>query len=242
MVDRPEEGRTFSATRRVRLGDVAPSGRLRLDAIARYLQDVADDDTRDAGYSDATGWVVRRTVIDVDRFPRFLEPLSLTTWCSGTGGRWAERRVSITGEEGGAVEAATLWVHLDPRTMRPQPLPASFFDVFGPSTMGRRVRSALRLPDPGPDASSTRWPLRATDLDVMHHVNNAVSWVAVEERLAERRDLRAPLRAELEHRAAIDAGSDVVLTWADAPTSLHVWLVGAAGGVPTGAMVRPLAG
>jgi acyl-ACP thioesterase len=242
MVDRPDEGRTFTATRRVRLGDVASSGRLRLDAIARYLQDVADDDTRDAAYEDATGWVVRRTVIDVARFPRFLEPLSLTTWCSGTGGRWAERRVSITGEHGGAVEAATLWVHLDPRTMRPQPLPTSFFEVFGPSTRGRRVRSALRLPDPGPDATSVRWPLRATDLDVMHHVNNAVSWVAVEERLVERRDLRAPLRAELEHRAAIDAGADVTLTWTDGPAALHVWLVDAAGGVPTGALVQPLAG
>jgi acyl-ACP thioesterase len=242
MVDLPAQGRTFTTGRRVRLGDVAPSGRLRLDAVARYLQDVADDDTRDAAYSDATGWVVRRTVIEIRRFPRFLEPLSLTTWCSGTGGRWAERRVSIVGELGGRVEAATLWVHLDPRTMRPRPLPASFFEVFGPSTMGRRVRSALRLSDPGADVPSTPWPLRATDLDVMRHVNNAVSWVAVEERLAVRTDLRAPLRAELEHRGAIDAGSEVTLRWADAPDALQVWLVDAAGNVPTGACVEPLAG
>ncbi len=240
MVERPAHGRTFTSTRRVRLGDVAPTGRLRLDAVARYLQDVADDDIRDAAFDDASGWVVRRTVIDVHRFPRFLEPLSLTTWCSATGARWAERRVSITGEGGGEVEAATLWVHLDPRTMRPQPLPASFFEVFGPSTMDRRVRATLHLPDPAPSASSVPWPLRASDLDVMRHVNNAVSWVAVEERLAARPDLRAPLRAELEHRGAIDAGAAVGLTWDDAPPALHVWLVDASGDVPTGARVEPL--
>ena len=196
-------------------------GGLRLDAVARYLQDVADDDTRDAAFEDASGWVVRRTVIDVHRFPRFLEPLSLTTWCSATGARWAERRVSITGEGGGEVEAATLWVHLDPRTMRPQPLPASFFDVFGPSTMGRRVRATLHLPDPAPSASSVPWPLRASDLDVMRHVNNAVSWVAVEERLAARPDLRAPLarraRAPRRHRRRCGGGSDLGRRAAGAP-------------------------
>jgi acyl-ACP thioesterase len=243
MVERPTRGRTFTATRRVRLGDVAPTGRLRLDAIARYLQDVADDDTRDAAFEDASGWVVRRTVIEVHRFPRFLEPLSLTTWCSATGARWAERRVSIAGDGGGEVEAATLWVHLDPRTMRPQPLPPSFFEVFGPSTMDRRVRATLHLPDPGSSAPSVPWPLRATDLDVMRHVNNAVSWVAVEERLAARPELREPLRAELEHRGAIDAGAQVALTWDDTQSpALDVWLVEASGAVPTGARVVPLAG
>ena len=46
----------------MRLGDVDPSGRLRLDAIARYLQDVASDDAADAGLD--TGWVARRTLIE----------------------------------------------------------------------------------------------------------------------------------------------------------------------------------
>ena len=40
-------GRRFTTTRSVRLGDVDPAGLLRLDATARYLQDVATDDADD---------------------------------------------------------------------------------------------------------------------------------------------------------------------------------------------------
>jgi hypothetical protein len=49
MVGPPSAGRTFAGRRRVRLGDCSPGGRLRLDAAARYVQDLSDDDTRDAG-------------------------------------------------------------------------------------------------------------------------------------------------------------------------------------------------
>ena len=94
MVGRPMTGRPFCGSRRVRLGDCSPGGRLRLDAAARYLQDLSDDDTRDAGLAQMT-WVVRRTVIDVMSFPTYLESLDMVTWCSGLGSRWAERRVDL---------------------------------------------------------------------------------------------------------------------------------------------------
>src|SRR4051795_13779923 len=91
MVGLPGAGRTFPGRRRVRLGDCSPGGRLRLDAVARYVQDLSDDDTRDAGLAQMT-WVVRRTVIEVPQFPVYLDPLEMVTWCSGLGSRWAERR------------------------------------------------------------------------------------------------------------------------------------------------------
>ena len=52
----PAAGRVFRANRRVRLGDVTPRGRLRLDAAVRYLQDIAHDDAREAAYADRDGW------------------------------------------------------------------------------------------------------------------------------------------------------------------------------------------
>src|SRR5205823_5502115 len=120
LIPRPTSGRTFSGTARVRLGDVTPKGRVRLDAVARYLQDVANDDAVDAIGEDAASWVVRRTQMQVDRFPVFREDLRLTTWASGTGGRWAERRTSVEGHRGGSIEAAALWVHVDAATGRPK--------------------------------------------------------------------------------------------------------------------------
>src|SRR4051812_34858097 len=112
LIPVPVKGRRFVARRAVRLGDASPGGRLRLDAIARYLQDVADDDAGDAGLA-GSSWVVRRTTIEVRRPPVLREVLEVTTFCSGVGGRWAERRTSLRGGRGGRVEAVALWVHVD---------------------------------------------------------------------------------------------------------------------------------
>jgi len=205
MASRPVSGRTFAGSRRVRLGDCSPGGRLRLDAIARYLQDLSDDDTRDAGLGQMT-WVVRRTVIDVHRFPVYLEPLDMVTWCSGIGSRWAERRVDIHSPGGGSISSATLWVHLDAESLRPVPPPPGFDAVFAESAAGRTVSSRLTLdvPPPAHGLELVPWPVRFTDFDVMDHVNNAVAFVLIEEVLARRRDLRAPMRVEVEYRSAID--------------------------------------
>jgi acyl-ACP thioesterase len=214
MVGRPVEGRTFAGSRRVRLGDCSPGGRLRLDAAARYLQDLSDDDTRDAGLAQMT-WVVRRTVIDVHQFPTYLEPVDMVTWCSAIGSRWAERRVDIGGGGGGgdavSISSATLWVHLDSETLRPVPTSAAFEQVFAQSAGGRTVSSRLTLDPPPADLVPSPWPVRFSDFDVMDHMNNAIAFVLVEEVLARRRDLRAPLRVEVEYRSPIDR--DVALNF-----------------------------
>lgn len=204
MVGRPTVGRTFSGSHRVRLGDCSPGGRLRLDAAARYLQDLSDDDTRDAGLAQMT-WVVRRTVIDVLQFPTYLEPLDMVTWCSGLGSRWAERRVDLrSAGGGGSISSATLWVHLHSETLRPVPPGSEFHDVFSPSTQGRTISSRLSLAGPPQGLDVRPWHARFADFDVMNHMNNAIAFVVVEEMLARRRDLRAPLRVEVEYRYSVD--------------------------------------
>jgi acyl-ACP thioesterase len=206
MVGLPAAGRTFNGRRRVRLGDCSPGGRLRLDAAARYVQDLSDDDTRDAGLAQMT-WVVRRSVIDVARFPVYLDPVEMITWCSGLGSRWAERRVDIVGDSGGSMSSATLWVHLDRDSLRPAPMSAQFDQIFAPSTLRRTVSSRLTLGAPPSDLALTPWSLRFTDFDVMNHVNNAIALVIVEEALAEHRQLRAPMRVDVEYRSPIDRGT-----------------------------------
>lgn len=203
MVPVPSHGRVFERHRPVRLGDASPGGRLRLDALARYLQDVSNDDTRDVGMAEDVTWVVRRIVLVVARFPVLGENLRLRTFCSGIASHWAERRVRVDGDRGGRADAATLWVHVDPTSGRPAPLPEGFVGHFGASAAGRTVRARLRHGAPPDAASAAAWPLRFTDFDVLGHVNNAAAWSAVEEVLSTRRNLRAPLRAELEFRNAI---------------------------------------
>lgn len=239
LVARPAAGRVFEGARRVRVGDVSPAGRLRLDAVTHFLQDLSADDTADAALPDAEAWVVRKTVIEVPVFPRYLEGLRLATWCSGTGSHWAERRISMVGDEGGRVEAATTWVHVDLATGRPKRISEGFLSRYGEAAAGRRMKARLEHPDPPSGARRQPWPLRFTDFDVLSHVNNAAYWEAVEEALSERRDLRAPLQAELEHRTAIERGAAVELVVADEADGLSAWVV-AAGEVAASARVRRL--
>lgn len=245
LIGRPTAGRIFEGARRVRLADVSPAGRLRLDATARFLQDLSADDTADAALPDAQAWVVRKTVIEVRSFPRYLEPLRLATWCSGTGSHWAERRISVEGERGGAVEAAATWVHLHAASGRPARIPAGFHAIYGEASSGRRVKARLHHGDPptttpGDEFSRFAWPLRFSDFDVLGHVNNAACWQVVEEALAGRRDLRAPLRAEVEHRTAIERDSAISVLQHDRDGGLALWCVLDDGTVAVTATVAPL--
>ncbi len=208
----PPQGRVFRARDRVRLADVSPAGRARLDALARWLQDAAYDDSRDSGLDGRGVWIVRRLALRVRRFPRLHEEIEVATFCSGAAPLWAERSslVSAAGEV--AAEAVAVWVHLQSDGTRPEPLPEGFHGIYGPSAMGRRVRARLRHPpEPPAEASARPWHFRAADLDLAGHVNNAVYWEALEDELVAR-EPAAGLEAEIEHRAPAGAGAATVLS------------------------------
>ena len=213
MVPPSGTGRTFSVRRRCRLGDVTPRGRLRLDAIARYLQDVANDDSRDAGWSDPHWWVVRRSVIDVVEFPTYLQEVDLTTWCGGLGSHWAERRTRITDPDGRVlVDAATLWVHVDQGSLQPSRVPDDVAPVLAESADGRQVgaRLILRNKDFDPAAATVRgWPLRFSDFDTVGHMNNAAYWEVIEEHMSSDMRDRGGLRAVMEHVVQVDPGQSL---------------------------------
>jgi acyl-ACP thioesterase len=207
LVARPDVGRVFTGRRPVRLGDVDARARLRLDAIARFLQDIATDDATDAELDDAVGWVVRRTMIEVRRAAGLGEHLELATFCAGTGRSWAERRTSISGDRGAAIEAASLWIRVDARTGRPTGLGEDFERSYGPTANGRRVSSRLQLPPPPEDATSQPWTIRRVDVDPLGHVNNAAQWAIVEETLPADGSRRGV--AEVEHLAGVDTSGEL---------------------------------
>ncbi len=208
MVAVPEVGRVYGGRQRVRLGDITPSGTVRLDAVARYLQDVANDDAYDSGIANPAEWVVRRTVIEVRQPAHLREDLELRTFCSGTGPCWAERRTSVQGSSGASIEAATLWVQVAAASGRPVRLDPHFVAVYGPSAAGRTVKARLRLTESVPlDAATLVFPLRFSDLDVLGHVNNAVYWSMVQECFAGDVERSAPFRVEVEHHHELGPGA-----------------------------------
>jgi acyl-ACP thioesterase len=211
LPERPAAGRTYSTRFRVRLSDMDPDGRVRLDALARYLQDAATEDVEETGWGTPDHlWVLRSVRIDAPAPLLEDRILEVTTWGSGLASLAAARRWSITGDADGSAEVDSVWIHLGPDG-RPRRI-GDGFDEYRKAAGGRSVSTRLELPDPPADAPRTTWPIRATDLDLMGHVNNAAYWKAVEDRFHEARaPLRRPYRARLDYRHPLDLGERVEL-------------------------------
>src|SRR5262245_40889045 len=162
LVPIPSQGRTFAESRRVRLTDMDARGRLRLDAVARFLQEVAIDDVDETGWGAPEHlWFVRGMRIDV------LEPfladrtVELVTWCSGLATMAAGRRWSLTGDRGGRIEVDSVWIHLDAEQ---RPARVVDFQPYAETAGGRRVSARPQLADPPTDGPGAPWPLRAADV------------------------------------------------------------------------------
>jgi acyl-ACP thioesterase len=217
----PDAGRRFTGRRRVRLADTDPQGRLRPDAVARYLQDVATDDWDDTGIDTGDLWVVRRTAQRLARgggWPTLGTEVTITTWCSGIGAAWAERRTDLAVAGVVQVQTEALWVPLD-ASGRPRRIRGGFRDAYEEAAAGRKVPGRVEPAVVAQGTDRRPWPLRRVDLDVAGHVNNAASWAPLVEVLS-----GAPMaEAVLTHHLPVEWGEPVEL--ASAPG--RMWLLNA---------------
>lgn len=191
------------------IADSGATGRSRLDAMARWLQDVAYSDLVDAGFEGRGAWIVRRTRMRVAGFPRFGENLTIRTFCSGFGRFSAERRTSIEGENA-SVETVSVWVCLDPERGRPMRFPPDFIAAYEESAAGRDANVRVRHPDPPADAERSAWHFRAVEVDPAAHINNSHYWTPLDEELAAGPDPES-IDVEIEYRDPAMPGEVEVL-------------------------------
>ncbi|MBO0855827.1 MAG: hypothetical protein J2P18_18920 [Nocardia sp.] len=202
----PELG--FASAWPVRAGDVDPYNRLRFDAVARYLQDIAWENLQATDFARSDPfWIVRRTVIDVVRPIEWPDRVSLRRWCSALSTRWTNMRVRITSDGGGLIDTEGFWININESTNMPTRISDDGLAWLGKSAGEKRLRWRPWLVDPAPPESDTDlpFPVRATDIDQLNHVNNAVYWQAVEQFLVDHPKLVAG-----GHRAVIEYAEPVL--------------------------------
>jgi acyl-ACP thioesterase len=227
---RPAAGRVFSTARRVRSTEVTPAGRLRLDALARYLQEAAEDDLTDARWTEPQVWLVRRTAVVIRAWPRLGQRVTVQTYCSGTGPRWAERTTTLTGSGRDLVQATAVWAAVGRADGRPSVPGPQFQEIYGAAAGGRAVSARLALPRPPAGVPAAPWPLRAADFDPARHVNNAVHWAAAEDALAGLDWLDwLPDAAVMEYHRAIEPGAAPALAVCPGRDAVGLWLLDGAG-------------
>ena len=230
------DDRRYDMRQPVRLGDASREGRLRLDALARYLQDVATEDTAEVDMPKDRGWVLRKMSWEIGRLPTIYEDLVLETRCTGVGGRWAERTTTVSGVDGlnedrsglrhgVLITARAVWVSIGMATGVPQALSPEFFAAYGDAIRTQKVSARLTHPAPPADAIRTPWPLRSTDIDVFGHVNNAIYWVPIEDYLEGSGRGRRVIAATIEFGSGIDPGDQCDLVVDETGDELAVWFV-----------------
>jgi acyl-ACP thioesterase len=179
----PDSGRLYTSHYSVRLSDADPSGAIRWDSLARYLQDIASDDWDEIGVDSNDFWVVRRTSmrrVGADAWPNFKQVITLRTWCAGAGPAWVERRTDVVMDDEVIVETAALAVQVNPQG-QPVRIRPEFLAVYGEAIGGRKVSGRVVTPEVTTGAVARPWQLRRADLDVVGHVNNAACWQALDE-------------------------------------------------------------
>ncbi|MBJ8337399.1 acyl-ACP thioesterase [Antrihabitans sp. YC3-6] len=217
LADRRDGALFFEAKYRLRTGDVDQDMRLRLDGMARTLQDVANDnlEATDFAHTDPF-WIVRRTVIDV------IEPISwpgtvtAQRWCGALSTRWTNMRVRMTAEHetnlfnptqrpAGLVETEAFWINVNQQGL-PARISDGGFALLSSMNDVHRLKWKSMNPDlPSEADADTAAPvdrqhvLRSTDFDPFKHMNNAAYWAAVEDELVDHPDLTAT-----RHRAVLE--------------------------------------
>ncbi|MBT9294683.1 hypothetical protein KKP62_06855 [Rhodococcus sp. GOMB7] len=228
LVDLPTKGAVFETSRPVRTGDIDVSGTLRLDGVARYLQDIGFDDLDASGAAAAHPvWVVRRTVIDVIRPVSWPARVRMRRWCSGLSSRWCTMRVRIESDGGGLIETEGFWINLNPVNGMPSRIEESFMAGLGSTANDHRLKwKPWHTAHPG-DGEETTFVLRSSDIDPFNHVNNATYWQPVEDLIRDWAGPRNPLpyRAILEYRSPITAGNDVTVRYHSSGESLSSWFL-----------------
>ena len=138
----PVDARAYASRRRVRLSDMDAAGRVRLDAVARFLQDAAIDDVEETGWGIPEHvWVIRKIRVDVIAPLLRDRSVEIATWGSGVAAIAAGRRWSVAGNAGGR-----------PRSTASGFTSAPISGRRGSATSGRcpRCRRPRRLDQAGP--------------------------------------------------------------------------------------------
>lgn len=228
LLDPLESSRQFTFERIVALSDTDPTGRLRLDACARYLQDVAAFDAIDANIGHFGNWVLRHNEVHIAQFPIYGQKITSTTYLTGSGRAWIERTSKLidTNSARELVGARALWVLTGAETKSPITIPKELFEKYGPLATHHKVSVRDgRRPELPPTTSILDWKTRFSDQDILRHLNNAVYLEPVEE-ILHLHKIELPSRS----RATLDATYRESTT-IDDPSDIHYSIVEVAGRV-----------
>lgn len=222
-----DPSRIFETKRRIRVGDCDTTGTVRVDALARFLQDVGYDDTEDIGVGDGGLWVARSIAMrfpNKSKMPKRNEWVNLETYCSGIGYAFAQRTVNIYTNLGDVITTNTIWVSID-SAGKPVSIPLWLSKEY-PDALKMKATKTLPLPmlEEESVGHTIDWKIRAADIDVNGHANNALAFSALFE-AANILRVRPPSEVLVEYHLPLVASKQTDLFMVKSGRGFDAWLV-----------------
>lgn len=170
---------SFNST--VRYSECDENARLSTLGLMDYLQDCSTFHSEHVGHGlefmrdNHFAWFVAAWQIEIERMPRFTEPVTIATNCYELKAAWAMRNFWIDDAQGNRiVKADSCWFTFDTEARGACRIPASeqvYLDTETPKLDLPKTRRHLRLEGAG----EPQKPLVVIEqqLDTNHHMNNA---------------------------------------------------------------------
>lgn len=193
-------------------------GFLRLLTLMNLLQDMAvtHADILGFGFEECRKrgvlWVGANYVLNIARWPQMNEKITIETWPSEEKMWGAIRDFAVKDEYGEVViKASSLWVLVDTQRRRPVQLRKHFPD-YEPIAEHALVTDFPKIPMVENVSMQNLFKVRFDDIDVNHHVNNAVFLLWASESLEnEFRSSHYPSEIEIQFKKEVLYGSTIVV-------------------------------
>jgi acyl-ACP thioesterase len=205
MTDPPRHRETY----RVRSYETDPLNRVTVRNLLLLLQEAATghaaalDISVQSLISNGLAWVLTQLRLDMDRWPHGGDSVIVETWPRAANRVIIDRRFLVMDDAGNELgRATTLWVVMDLERRRPVRLPEFIRASIEPLLTGDRPEPTDPIPEVTSAELERHFEVRYSDLDMVHHVNNAASvqW-AVETTPDELRQTRLPFEVEVRFLA-----------------------------------------
>jgi acyl-ACP thioesterase len=170
---------------RVHSYDTDPAGFLSPRALCAFLQEAAGGDADRAGYTmerlarEGLTWMVQWLRVEVGRYPRRGETVTVTTWARAFERAIARREFDVVDASGARVATGTSrWAVVDLVARRVVRLPEFVRAAPVPDRPPLLDREPVSVGTAGPVERERRFEVRRGDLDMVRHVNNTryVEW------------------------------------------------------------------
>jgi len=171
----------YSFEEKVRYSEARSDNRLGVEGIVNYFQDCSffqsESINRGITYieKEKKGWVLSSWQIVICERPMFMTDVKVSTWATKFKGLYGTRNYTLTSKEEKTcfAYANSIWVYMDFQHGHPLKVSEEEARAYGIDTPLEMLYEPRKIALPGDSFDAPKIPVRKSQIDTNHHVNNS---------------------------------------------------------------------